>query len=76
MQPGYLVELNQEKSDNWISESEFCNHTKINTVAFIMRKMFLFLAFGSFPFRECVHVQDTVSDLKFSTRSVPVDIYN
>ena len=50
-----------------------------------MRKRFLFLAFGSFPFWECVPrvgLSDTdiwkhsLSDLKFTTRSVTLDIFN
>ena len=51
MQPGYLVESNKEKSDNWISEFEFCNRTKINTVAFILcGKGFCFLRLAHFRF--------------------------
>ena len=56
-----MVESNQEKLNNWISEFEFCNHTKINTVALILcRKGFHFLrlanprfaiAYTSKPFR-------------------------
>ena len=43
--------VNQEKSDNRILEFELCNHTKINTVAFIScRKGFCFLR-CSLPFR-------------------------
>ena len=51
-----------------------------------MRKGFYFLAFlGLFPFRRCIPLsslcdidilRDSVSDLKNSTRSVTVDIFN
>ena len=78
--------VNQEKSDNWISEFEFYNHTKINTVAFILcGKGFCFLRLAHFRFTsvrtrsrlfDTDILQHTVSDLKFSTRSVPVDISN
>ena len=44
-------ESNQAKSDNLISEFKFCNHTRINTVAFILcGKDFCFLRLYHFRF--------------------------
>ena len=59
---------------NCISEFEFCN----NTLTYFIRKKFLFCAFGSFLFCEWVprpSLFDT-DILKFSTSSVPVNIFN
>ena len=55
---------------NWLSQTrrnltiEYLNLNSVTTPKLtllhsihFMRKRFLFLAFGSFPFRECVHVQ-------------------
>ena len=72
---------------NWISEFKFCTHTKINTVAFYSfyaEKIFTSFVWLIPVSRVCTHLslfdndilQHILSDLKFSTRSVLVDISN
>ena len=70
----------------WISEFEFCNHTKILTPLhpFYAEKIFISCVWlipvsrvstPSSPFDTDI-LQPILLDLKFSTRSVPVDISN
>ena len=72
---------------NWISEFKFCTHTKINTVtfySFYAEKIFISFVWLIPVSRVCTHLslfdndilQHILSDLKFSTRSVLVDISN
>ena len=66
---------------NWLSQTKrnlAIEYLNLNFVPHFMRKKFLFRPFGSFLFRECVpHLILFDTDfLKFSTRSVTVNIFN